>query len=90
MSLPDTGDADAHAQAQLDSLAAIAARVAGYDPNDLPLQRAAEVMERLVSPVTETEMIPLDEALGRVLAQDLLSPSTRPAPAWCWTSSPIP
>ncbi|MBS0611463.1 MAG: molybdopterin molybdotransferase MoeA [Proteobacteria bacterium] len=56
----------------------IAAELQGYDPQAL---RAADVnafLERLVAPVTETEEVGIFEALGRVLAQGVVSPISVP------------
>ncbi len=56
----------------------IAAELQGYDPQAL---RAADVnafLAQLVSPVTQTEDVALRDALGRVLAQDVVSPISVP------------
>ncbi|MBS0291955.1 MAG: molybdopterin molybdotransferase MoeA [Proteobacteria bacterium] len=56
----------------------IAAELPGYDPQAL---RAADVnafLERLVAPVAETEEVGIFDALGRVLAQDVVSPISVP------------
>jgi molybdopterin molybdotransferase len=60
------------------SLTHIAAQLQGYDPNSL---RAADVnrfLERLVTPVQDTEALGIFDALGRVLADDLVSPISVP------------
>ena len=60
------------------SLSQIAEQLQGYDPNSL---RAADVnrfLERLVAPVQESEDIGIFDALGRVLADDLVSPISVP------------
>ena len=50
--------------------AEIAARIAGYDPEALPVAQAQEFIARLVPRVQTIEMLPLRSALGRVLARD--------------------
>jgi molybdopterin molybdotransferase len=56
------------------SLADIAAELQGYDPQALSAQAVGEFLHRLAEPVSQTEVVPVTEALGRVLAQDLISP----------------
>ena len=56
----------------------IAAQLQGYDPHSL---RAADVnlfLQRLVEPVRDTQDAGIFDALGRVLAQDLVSPISVP------------
>ena len=48
------------------------------DPNSLPVARAREIIAGLVSPVVETEVVPIRQALGRVLAADVISPVNVP------------
>ena len=57
----------------------IAARVAGYDPNALPVAQAQEFIARLVPTVEAAESLALRSALGRVLAQDIVSGFDVPA-----------
>ena len=52
----------------------IAAELAGYDPQALSAQAVNEFLARLVEPVREIESVGIFEALGRVLAQDVVSP----------------
>ncbi len=49
-----------------------------YDPNSMPVAKAREFIKQFLSPVTETETLPLRETLGRVLSTDILSPSNVP------------
>ena len=56
------------------SLAQIAAELDGYDPQALPADDVLRFLEKLVSPVQDTGDVPLFEALGRVLALDVISP----------------
>ncbi len=50
-----------------------------YDPNSMPVDKAREVIARFLSPVAATERLHLRAALGRVLAQDVISPLDVPA-----------
>ncbi len=59
--------------APLPSLQEIASCVSGYDPKALPVQRAQEFIARLVPTVQAVERLALRSALGRVLAQDIIS-----------------
>ncbi|MBX9870963.1 MAG: molybdopterin molybdotransferase MoeA [Burkholderiaceae bacterium] len=60
------------------SIAQIAAELQGYDPQALSAAAVNDFLSRLVDPVTETEELPLFEALDRVLAQDVISPVSVP------------
>lgn len=61
------------------TLAAITDKLAGYDPNALPVDLAQEIMRRAISAVTATESVAIRDALDRTLAQDVLSPINVPA-----------
>jgi len=50
-----------------------------YDPNSMPVAKAREVIARFLSPVTATERVGVRAALGRVLAEDVVSPLDVPA-----------
>jgi molybdopterin molybdotransferase len=56
----------------------IAAELQGYDPQALPAASVNAFLERLVDPVTEAEDVAIVDALGRVLAQDVVSPISVP------------
>ena len=56
----------------------IAAQLQGYDPQALPAASVGEFLAQLVSPVTETENVATTDLLGRVLAQDVVSPISVP------------
>ena len=56
----------------------IAAELQGYDPQSLRAEAVLEFMARLVEPVQETEQVSVFDALGRVLAQDVVSPISVP------------
>ena len=50
-----------------------------YDPNSMPVDKAREVIARFLSPVTAIERVHVRSALGRVLAEDVISPLDVPA-----------
>jgi molybdopterin molybdotransferase len=50
-----------------------------YDPEALPVAKANEVIRRFVQPIPESESVPVRAALGRVLAEDIVSPIDVPA-----------
>ena len=60
------------------TLSAIAAELEGYDPQALRADRVSEFLERLVEPVQEQEPVGIFQALGRVLATDVISPISVP------------
>jgi molybdopterin molybdotransferase len=60
------------------SIAEIAAQLQGYDPQALTADGVGAFLSRLVAPVTEVESVGVLDALGRVLAQDLVSPISVP------------
>jgi len=59
-------------------IAEIAAQLQGYDPQALSAEAVGEFLARLVTPVRETESVAIFDALGRVLASDLVSPISVP------------
>ena len=56
------------------TLAQIAAELDGYDPQALSADDVLRFLAKLVSPVQDIGNVPLFEALGRVLAADVVSP----------------
>ena len=50
-----------------------------YDPNSMPVPKAREVIARFLSPVTTIERVAVRAALGRVLAEDVISPVDVPS-----------
>ena len=50
-----------------------------YDPNSMPVDKAREVIARFLTPVTAIERVNVRAALGRVLAEDVISPLDVPA-----------
>lgn len=61
------------------TLAEIASCVSGYDPNALPVAQAQEFIARLVPRVQAVEKLAIRAALGRVLAEDVISSIDVPA-----------
>jgi molybdopterin molybdotransferase len=51
----------------------------GYDPDALRVDKACEAIRACLSPITESETVPVREALGRVLAQDIVPSIDVPA-----------
>lgn len=60
------------------TLAQIAAALEGYDPQSLRADQVHAFLAQLVVPVVETEQVAIFDALGRVLAHDLVSPVSVP------------
>src|SRR5204862_6409055 len=73
------GAARPAAMTTLPSLQEIASCVAGYDPKALPVAQAQEFIARLVPRVQAVERVALRSALGRVLAEDVVSAVAVPA-----------
>lgn len=61
------------------SLDEIAAALQGYDPKALSADQVGAFLFELVEPVAEQESVGVMDALGRVLATDLISPISVPA-----------
>ena len=49
-----------------------------YDPNSMPVAKARELIRSLLAPMTATERVHVRSALGRVLAEDVVSPIAVP------------
>ena len=60
------------------TLDAIAAELQGYDPQALPAPMVDAFLARLVQPMTGVDEIGIADALGRVLADDVVSPVSVP------------
>jgi molybdopterin molybdotransferase len=60
------------------SLQEIAAQLQGYDPQALSASGVNDFLARLAEPVHDTESVAIHESLGRVLAQDIISPISVP------------
>ena len=56
----------------------IAAQLQGYDPQALRASDVRQFLSSMVAPVRQTEVVSIFEALGRVLAEDLISPLNVP------------
>ena len=56
----------------------IASELAGYDPQSLRADKVNAFLAELVNPVTGTETVALFDAMGRVLATDVISPISVP------------
>jgi molybdopterin molybdotransferase len=50
-----------------------------YDPNSMPVDKARQVIGRFLTPLTARERLHVRSALGRVLAEDIVSPFNVPA-----------
>ena len=50
-----------------------------YDPNSMPVAKARAFIHQFLSPVRGTLRVPVRSALGRVLAEDILSPVDVPS-----------
>ncbi len=63
------------------NLEEVASCISGYDPNALPVAKAQEFVARFVVPlkVQATERVALRAALGRTLAQNVISPIDVPS-----------
>ena len=60
------------------SIAEIAARLEGYDPQALSAAQVGEFLAQLVEPLQETQQVAIFDALDRVLARDIVSPISVP------------
>src|SRR2546427_11666993 len=49
-----------------------------YDPNSMPVAKARELIASFLVPVTAVERVDVRNALGRVLAEDIVSPIAVP------------
>jgi molybdopterin molybdotransferase len=49
-----------------------------YDPDSLPVEKARLFIKQFLEPLAETEQVGLHASLGRILAQDILSPANVP------------
>jgi molybdopterin molybdotransferase len=60
------------------TIEAIGAELQGYDPQALSVSMVNAFLAQLVTPLTDTERVGIFDALGRVLAQDVISPISVP------------
>ncbi len=49
-----------------------------YDPNAMSVVQARQFIQQFLSPVIDTEILPINKSLGRVIATNILSPSNVP------------
>ena len=56
----------------------IAQELQGYDPQAMSAQAVNEFLSRMVKPVADVEQVEMMAALGRILAQDVISPVNVP------------
>ncbi|HEY5322835.1 MAG TPA: molybdopterin molybdenumtransferase MoeA, partial [Caldimonas sp.] len=61
------------------TLQEIGSCVGGYDPKALPVAAAREFLQRLAPRLQAVEKLAIRSALGRVLAEDIVSPIDVPA-----------
>ncbi|RJG07450.1 molybdopterin molybdenumtransferase MoeA [Noviherbaspirillum cavernae] len=61
------------------TLSDVVSCLAGYDPNALPVAQAQQIIRDFVMPVQAVEKLALRSALGRVLAEDIVSAINVPA-----------
>ncbi|HVK55061.1 MAG TPA: gephyrin-like molybdotransferase Glp [Burkholderiales bacterium] len=50
-----------------------------YDPNSMPVAKAKEFIAKFLKPINGVIRVPLRDALGRVLAEDIVSPINVPS-----------
>ncbi len=61
------------------SLRQLTESLEGYRPDALRVDIARQAIACSIAPITDTEILPVQQALGRVLADDLVSPINVPA-----------
>jgi molybdopterin molybdotransferase len=66
-------------ESDMQTLKALISCVSGYDPEALPVAKANEVIRGFVEPIRDIETTAVRDALGRVLAEDIVSPIDVPA-----------
>ncbi len=57
----------------------LTAQIAGYNADALCVEDAQAIIARFITPITATQTLPLKQLLGRVLADDVISPINVPA-----------
>ncbi|GAB4181881.1 MAG: molybdopterin molybdotransferase MoeA [Rhodocyclaceae bacterium] len=63
----------------MSSILEAASRLEGYDPDSLHVERAREIIRAMLRPARGTQRLFIREALGRVLAAEVISPIDVPA-----------
>jgi len=61
------------------SIASTVSCLDGYDPDALRVDKACEAIRSCLTPISETEEVPIREALGRVLAREIVPEINVPA-----------
>lgn len=65
-------------KASLPELVANPSCMDDYDPNAMSVQQARAFIRQFLTPVAEVETLPIRASLGRILAQDVISPNNVP------------
>lgn len=65
-------------QPTLDQIASNPSCMDDYDPNAMSVTQARQFIQQFLNPVAATEVLPVMQSLGRVLAADIISPSNVP------------
>ena len=60
------------------TLSEVVSCLSGYDPDAMPVAQAQQIIREFVTPIDTVEKLDLRSALGRVLAQDIISPINVP------------
>ncbi|MFZ6814636.1 gephyrin-like molybdotransferase Glp [Undibacterium sp. Rencai35W] len=55
------------------SLHEVVSCMSGYDPDALPVAQAQQIIQQFITPISSIEKVAIREALGRVLAKDIVS-----------------
>ena len=63
----------------MNTLTELISCMSDYDPEALPVERAREVIRAATTPISDTELLDLRAALGRILAEDIIAPIDVPA-----------
>ena len=63
----------------MSSLAQTVSCIDGYDPDALPVEKARAALLACISPLAETQAVPIREALGRILAEEIVPKIDVPA-----------
>ena len=61
------------------TLSEIVSCVSGYDPDALPVDQAQKIIREFIKPINAVEKLSIRSALGRILAEDIISPINVPA-----------
>src|SRR5712692_1878173 len=67
------------ARPRMSAIREIVSCLDGYDPDALHVDKAREAMRACITPISDSESLPIRNALGRVLAQDIVPQINVPA-----------